>query len=370
MPGYEDLESRIIDTGECTVCGACVSACPGSHMKLTDDRPRRPKRVRDCVGCSICYDACYMLRHNLMREIEAAAIGRGHRDSFGSYRRAIMARTRDPEIAGICQDGGVVTTLLVYGLENGIIDGALLVTGDGRVPRASVARDRDEVIRAAGTRYGVVPVLRGLRAAVIDHGLASICVVGSPCHIQSIRYLRHKGLPLASPVKLTVGLFCRENYRYNCLAERLSMKGVRMDRVEKVDVSDAFNVHTAEQELSFPITDIKGCVPRHCLVCRDFAADVADIAVGSDGAPEGWSTVLVRTHLGDEVMAGMERAAVIDTDAIGDTSAIKEIADRKAETARQTSEVFRLKKEGLTDGEIADRLGITQERVSHRLEGR
>lgn len=370
MPGYEDLESRIIDTGECTVCGACVSACPGSHIKLPDGKPRRPKRAMDCVGCSICYDACYMLRHNLIKEIEAAAIGRGHRDSVGLYRRAVMARTKDPEIARICQDGGFITTLLTYGLRSGMIDGALLVVGDGWAPRASIARDRDEVIQAAGTRYGPVPVLKTLRSAVVDEGLGSICVVGTPCHIQSIRYLKHKGLPLASPVKLTVGLLCRENYQYSCLVERLAAKGVDIDQVDKLDVSDEFNIYTDGNLVSFPVTEVKGCVPRHCLVCRDFAAEVADIAVGSDGAPEGWSTVLVRTELGYEVLAGMERAEVIDTEPMGEVAVIEEIADRKKEKAKQTREIFRLHDQGLSEKEIAARLEITAERVSHRLERR
>jgi len=130
MPSYEDLESRIIDSGECTVCGACVVACPTSHVKLIDGRPRRPKRSMDCVGCSICHEACYMLRHSLIRDIEGAVIGRGKRESIGLYSRAVLARTTDDVVADNCQDGGVVTTLLLYALESGVMDGALVVGRD------------------------------------------------------------------------------------------------------------------------------------------------------------------------------------------------------------------------------------------------
>jgi coenzyme F420 hydrogenase subunit beta len=278
MPSYEDLEARIIDTGECTVCGACITACPDSHIKLIENKPKRVKRTMDCVGCHTCYDACYMLRHDLIKDIEGSIMGWGRKESTGSYRRIVAARTKDTEIGRTCQNGGIVTTLLLSALDRGLIDGALVVGKDDWAPVACIAKTRDEIIRAAGTKYGAVPVLKELRAAVVEHGLGKICVVGSPCHIQSIRYLKHKGLPLAASVKLTIGLFCRENYEYTCLTEKIRAKGVDINQLDKLDVSDRFNIYAAGKKLGFPITEAKSCVPRHCLVCQDFAAELAAVA--------------------------------------------------------------------------------------------
>jgi coenzyme F420 hydrogenase subunit beta len=369
MVSYEDLEARIIDTGECTVCGACITACPDSHIKLIENKPKRAKRTMDCVGCHTCYDACYMLRHDLIKDIEGSIMGWGRKESVGLYRRIVAARTRDTGIEGTCQNGGVVTTLLFYALDSGLIDGALVVGRDVWAPVACIASTRDEIIRAAGTKYGVVPVLKELRAAVVDHGLSKICVVGSPCHIQSIRYLKHKGLPLASSVKLTIGLFCRENYEYACLAEKIRAKGVDINQVDKLDVSDEFNIYAAGNKLSLPITEAKSCVPRHCLVCQDFAAELADIAIGSGGSAEGWSTVIIRTQEGEKVFAGMAEKGLVETEEIGDIVDVKELADRKKEKGKETEGIFRLKKEGLRHKEIAAKLGITVDRVSHRLDG-
>src|SRR4030043_105529 len=283
MQSYEDLEAKIIDTGECTVCGACITACPDSHIKLIENKPKRPKRTVDCVGCYTCYDACYMLRHNLIKDIEVDIMGWGRKESIGFCRRAVIARTKDTGLVKTCQDVGIVTTLLLYALDSGIIDGALV----------------------AGTKYGVVAVLKELRAAVVDHGLSRICVVGSPCHIQSVRYLKHKGLPLASSVKLTVGLFCRENYEYTCLTQKARAKGMDMQRADKLDMSDEFNIYAGGKKLSLPVTEVKSCVPRHCLVCQDFAAELADIAGGRVGSAEGWATVIIRTEEGEEVFDGV-----------------------------------------------------------------
>jgi coenzyme F420 hydrogenase subunit beta len=142
-----------------------------------------------------------------------------------------------------------------------------------------------------------------------------------------------------------------------------------MDRVDKLDVSDEFNVYAAGGKLSFPITEAKSCVPRHCLVCQDFAAELGDIAIGSGGSTEGWSTVIIRTEEGEKLFADMVERGLIETREMGDIADVKEIAGRKKEKAKQTEDTFRLNGQGLTKKEIADILGITEERVSHRLEG-
>jgi len=212
-------------------------------------------------------------------------------------------------------------------------------------------------------------LLKELRGAVVDQGLGKICVVGSPCHIQSIRYLKHKGLPLASSVNLTIGLFCRENYEYACIAEKIRAKGVNITQLDKLDVSDEFHIYAAGEKMSFPITEAKSCVPRHCLVCQDFAAELADIAIGSSGSSEGWSTVIIRTEDGDKVFRGLLAEGLVETQDIGDIVDLMEIAGRKKEKAKQTEETVKLKKRGLTNKEIATILGITEKRVSHRLDG-
>ena len=39
-----------------------------------------------------------------------------------------------------------------------------------------------------------------------------------------------------------------------------------------------------------------------CSVCKDFSAELADISVGSVGSAAGYSTVLVRSGIGEELI--------------------------------------------------------------------
>ena len=369
MPSYDDLEAKIINTGSCTVCGACILSCPNSHIKFLEGKPKRPKKKLDCVSCTICYEACYVLRPGVGEEIESDVLGRLEKGGMGIHRRILAARAKDRSMAKACQDGGIITAILLYALNNGLIDGALVVGRDGWMPVATTAKTTDDVLLASGTKYGVVPVLKELRAAVVDHGLSHICVVGSPCHIQAIRYLKHRSLPIASPVKLTLGVFCRENYYVHAISEKLKEKGLDSSRVDKFNITDEFNIYTGDKKLSFPITEVKSCVPRHCLVCQDYGSELADISVGSDSSPEGWSTVFVRTAKGEAIISAMEKEGRIETMTMENLGYLDEIAARKREKGKQTRDIFKLKEEGLGNKEIAAKLGIAEERVSHRLGG-
>ena len=46
--------------------------------------------------------------------------------SLGTYKEAISARATDKKIQDVSQDGGIVSALLCYALDEGIIEGAVV----------------------------------------------------------------------------------------------------------------------------------------------------------------------------------------------------------------------------------------------------
>ena len=70
---------------------------------------------------------------------------------LGTYKEALSARSTDKKILDVSQDGGIVSALLCYALDEGIIEGAVVAgtpDEDWR-PIPTVVTSSDEVIAAA-----------------------------------------------------------------------------------------------------------------------------------------------------------------------------------------------------------------------------
>ncbi len=364
MGGYERLRADVVDRKLCTFCGACISACLLRHLEWAGE-PLRTERKAACEDCLICYEAC-----PVRGEIgDDEVFGEKRRDRFlGVYRRIVAARSEDEEVVRNAQDGGVVSTILKH-LMKSYVDGAIVVRKqDDWAPLPSVAKDVDDVLAAGKTKFGISPNLMLIRDAVLDDYLDRICVVGMPCHVRGVRHLQRMKFELAPAIKFVIGLFCRENYEYDALRRYVESIMHDISAVRKFSVvEDAMLVHFDDETLSIPITEVKKWVPRHCLLCEDFASELADISVGCDGSPEGFSTVIIRTEHGERVFTEIEEEGLLKT-ASADLSTIRDIAKRKKEKAEQTSKIYALRDENKSVEEIAEQLGIEQSTVIHRLE--
>lgn len=93
-------------------------------------------------------------------------------DYLGKYKSAVAARSTCSEVLKGSQDGGIVTSMFLYALEEGIIDGAI-VAGQGEKPwqpKPIVATTPEELLSSRGTRYNVCPnmsVLKSLYASMV-----------------------------------------------------------------------------------------------------------------------------------------------------------------------------------------------------------
>jgi len=88
-------------------------------------------------------------------------------DVLGNYKSVIAARSTDKDILKKAQDGGIITTLFAYALEEGIIDGAI-VAGPGNEPwkpEPMVVSTKAELLAAAGTRYTISPNMSLIKEA-------------------------------------------------------------------------------------------------------------------------------------------------------------------------------------------------------------
>jgi len=150
---FKDLNFEIIDNGLCSSCGICESVCPVSAIKVIDERPTL---VGTCEKNGMCYYTCPR-NHLPLKELMKTTFDKGteYEEGVGNYITIKAVRATDPEILEKGQDGGAVTALLSYALDEKLYDGAVSVkTGDDPWrPMPLLSKTKKELMEGIGTYY-------------------------------------------------------------------------------------------------------------------------------------------------------------------------------------------------------------------------
>jgi len=334
---FADLESKVITRGKCCLCGACIAFCP--RIEVVDDVPQL---VEYDALCGMCYTQCPRSFLDIPA-IEEGFFGRTRTDELIGVNNGIFAsRGKDSTLRKRVQDGGTVTALIRYALDTGMLD-AVVATGLSDdapwKPVPVVLTDSSEVSKVAGSKYSLSPNIIGVKEA-IDAGFENIGFVGLPCNIQALRNIQISKEPYQikiEKVKLMIGLFCMENFRYDDLMSRFVKKvlKVNLEDVVKFEMREgSFWVTTDDTTYSVLIRELDKYAAEGCKHCRDFTAELSDISIGSVGSDHGWSTVIRRSEAGTKIFEGAITDGYIEVANIAGTDLIKGLSRRKKEKAK------------------------------------
>jgi len=117
-------------------------------------------------------------------------------------------------------------------------------------------------------------------------------------------------------IALAIGIFCMENFPYQSIEALVEDHcNLKMESVKKLDIGKgkfwAYTERGAVAQIPLKVTH-KYEQPG-CHVCLDYVSNLADVSTGSVGTPDGWSTVFVRTKIGDDVWAKANAAGCFET---------------------------------------------------------
>ncbi|MDY0267154.1 MAG: coenzyme F420 hydrogenase subunit beta [Methanimicrococcus sp.] len=240
---------------------------------------------------------------------------------IGEYIEIFSARSTDQEILKKSQDGGIVSAAYVFGLENGLLDGAIVAdTTDGFKPSPKIAKNKEQVLSASGTKYSLCPNMALVKDAVKEHALEKVGFVGTPCQVLAMKKTMQYPAAFRQTVPyigLVIGIFCMENFPYNGMKTLVEQyAGVQMNDVLKTDIGKG-KLFVYPKDGSEPVTiPIKETLPfeqKSCHVCMDYTSEYADFATGSVGSPDGWSTVIIRNKRGKDFVDKMIAAGKLET---------------------------------------------------------
>ncbi|MET0379788.1 MAG: Coenzyme F420 hydrogenase/dehydrogenase, beta subunit C-terminal domain [Spongiibacteraceae bacterium] len=317
------LMEHVVDPGRCIGCASCVTICPVDVFDYVDEKPV-DTRENACVACVLCTEVCPVLRpqdNDLPTLVNFLPDAKD--EGFGEYGYGMYVRATDPEILQKCQDGGIVSALLIHGLEQGEIKGA--VVGDvypdnKQIGRPKLAKNRDDVLNSSASRYTYSPNTLALQQAVTEN-IGPIAVVGVPCQVEGVRLQQNSSIRMAMPqwvkknVSLVIGLFCSESFTHQSINKLGEMLEVDPKRIDNINIKGKVVVRLDDRNGEVRTVSLKkyrDFARPACLYCTDYGAENADIGCGGIGL-DGWTFTVIRTQRGHEVFQKALAAGILET---------------------------------------------------------
>jgi coenzyme F420 hydrogenase subunit beta len=183
----------------------------------------------------------------------------------------------------------------------------------------------EDLIRTAGSKYTHGGVLGVLSDAAASYPNGRVGLVGLPCELQGLWRMYTS---LQATVKfggswirggrpvLTMGLFCSKVYTHDKLVTEFLQKkhGIDPAKVTRTVIKrNHFKVYIgADMVLDVNIKELEPYISHPCEYCIDYVAELADISVGAVGSPDGWTTVIVRSEIGQKLFDSAVKAKAIE----------------------------------------------------------
>lgn len=336
------LMDVVVDTGRCIGCAACVSICPVDVFDYAEEKPV-DTRESACVHCVLCAEACPVLRpadNDLtdILDLRSPTID----DGYGPYAYACYSRATDPELLSRGQDGGMVSALLLHGMDEGSLKAAVLgdVTPENcQIGCPKLAHDRAQVLSCAGSRYTYSPNTLALQQATREQA-GPIAVVGVPCQVDGVRLQQNSSIRLGpvawlrQNVKLVIGLFCSESFTHESIVKLAEILEVAPERIKNINIKGKVVVTLDDGSIvSTSLKRYREWARPACLYCTDYGAENADIGAGGIGL-DGWTYTIIRTEAGHRafqkaITDGWIEARPLDDEPRGEFLMKKLAADKK-----------------------------------------
>jgi coenzyme F420 hydrogenase subunit beta len=319
---------EVVDQGLCTGCGTCSGICPVEAVEMHVSKGLLLPRIDEekCTCCDLCVKCCpgYAVDFEALNSV---VFGVQPKDAFlGNYLGCYVGHSNDYKVRFNSSSGGVVTQLLVFALDKGLIDGAVVtrMRGDSPLlPESFIARTKEEIVSASKSKYCPTSTNEVLKQILKADG--KFAFVGLPCQIHGVRKAEMNIKGLKEKIILRISLFCSHNVSFHgteFLLKKLGLspnmvlsiayrgRGWPGSMVLKLKGSPRLVVpYSRGFRCYWPIFSCYFFTPLRCLMCWDCTGELADISVGDAWLREfrsdniGSSIIITRTKLGEDFLS-------------------------------------------------------------------
>jgi coenzyme F420 hydrogenase subunit beta len=333
MKTFHNLVEDVQKPGLCHRCGGCVTFCTAVNygaLELDADGKPRYGDEDKCIECGLCYSICPEIE-----ELDEETKRRlAWQPPGGRVIETGIARATDPDVQKKATDGGMVTALLLYLLNSGRIDGAIVTRPSGPFLREPfLALTEADILGAAGFFFDTSHGMKNFSDyyltfsqirefdPLMKKNLQRVAFVGTPCQIKSVRRMQTLNIIPSDSIKFCLGLFCSGNFVFGPKQQEkiAGIGGFQFDDVKKINIKEDLIIHLNSGEVKTMMLDELEFMKRFaCYFCPDYAAEFADVSFGGIGAPEGWTTFITRTPIGRAIVADARSRKAIEDNRRGD----------------------------------------------------
>lgn len=310
----------------CTGCGVCSDACLNNAISIEKiEWLNKPvidvSKCKNDKGCSRCFDVCPGHGIDLKaRNCDLFDKNEALKDEqIGLYQECFIAHSCDEEIRYHASSGGCTSTFLIYLLDQGYIDGAVVTkfsTKDPFKPEPFIATTKEEILQAKSSKY--MPVSMSGVASKVKAFDGKVAIVGIPCHIQGFRKLASLDKKLSEKIFAYIGLFCSSVNDERSIDRICRMHSINKRQVStftfrdegcmgvlKATYKDGTVYKVPYGKYKTPLRSFYK--PERCLSCIDHFAKLADISFGDisvlpySNDKIGSNSVVVRSKGIDEI---------------------------------------------------------------------
>ena len=339
---------EVVEQGLCTGCGTCCGICPVEAVEMRVSKGLLLPEIDEekCTGCGLCVKCCPGYAVNF-EALNSAIFGAQPKDAFlGNYLGCYVGHSNDYEVRFNSSSGGLVTQLLLFALDNGLIDGAVVTRmrkANPLLPESFIARTREEIVSASKSKYCPTSTNEVLKQILKEDG--KFAFVGLPCQIHGVRKAEMNIKGLREKIVLHIGLFCSHTVNFEGTRFLLRKLCVSPELVTEIAYRGrgwpGYMFIKLKGGLSLTLAYVGGWnaywaifssffyAPLRCLMCPDESSEFADVSVGDAWLREfknervGESIVIARTNIGRKLINLASSSGVLSLKPIN-SSRIKE----------------------------------------------
>lgn len=328
-----ELLTKIMNSHLCNRCGSCVGLSDGKIIftdregdyrpaiigKLTENELQRITNA--CAGKSFDFKKYNKLFYPNSQQFHPYT---------GSLLSVHIAYSKDEIIRRAGASGGIISAVLIYLLESGKIDGAV-VTGMSKdtpwLTQPFIATTREEILSAAQSKYIITSVNEILPE--IEAFKGNLAYVGLPSQVQSIRKLQAVNDPAVENIKYIFGPFYGNTLHFSSIKSFLKSYGIR----EYKNISKLYFRHgewpgnmriemNDGKIVELPKFHANYLIPFHImfnsLLCTDLSNEFTDLSGGDAWSPvyeergKGFSILIARTPAAQSIIESMKKDNLLE----------------------------------------------------------